>query len=412
MKIVAADIGFGYTKVTDGDRCQILKSLIGEANPSPFAENLSRMDPGYPRGISTVDGDFFVGELAEEHSLNRVFSLDPDRFIAQLAQPLALAGLIPFCPSGEKVRLVTGLPVKLYKKYRTELESLLCRRHRVEVLVGEQDRREHIIDIDRVRVIPQPFGSFFFQMLDGEGKRRDETMLEGKYGIIDIGFKTADFAISNRSRYAERGSTSNDFGIGWAYKAIADEIERRTGLGIELYQMSDAVRRKNLKIRGKVVDITPMVESAYSDLAKHIADEANSLWARDWDMEAVFLTGGPATTLAPFLTQYLQNELKVLEGPKDLRLANVAGYYRFGRYVWNDAGISSREAVHGLDTGHGERPAEVQSNAEDSPAVTSPLGRHQGSDDRSLESLQSGHDPARIERLAAAQGSVGVALPQ
>lgn len=380
MRIVAADIGFGYTKITDGERCQILKSLIGEANPAPFEGNLSRMDSGYPRGISIEGEDFFVGELAEEHSLNRVFSLDPDRFIAQIAKPLALCGLVPFCPSGEPVRVVTGLPVKLYKKYRTELESLLSGRHRVEVLTGEHDRREHIIDIERVRVIPQPFGSLFYQMLDNDGERRNETLLDGKYGIIDIGFKTADFAISNHSRYAERGSTSNDFGIGWAYKAMADEIEHMTGLGIELYQMSDAVRRRNLKIRGKVLDISPMVHDAYTNLAKHIADEANSLWARDWDMEAIFLTGGPASALAPFLTETLQNDLKVLEGPDDLRMANAFGYHRFGRYVWNEASSGARETAHGLPAERSAQDNQGHDQRENNRVVSLPREAEQRSE--------------------------------
>src|SRR3546814_9931547 len=40
VKVLGADIGFGYTKATDGRQFQIFKSVVGEAAEIQFSESL------------------------------------------------------------------------------------------------------------------------------------------------------------------------------------------------------------------------------------------------------------------------------------------------------------------------------------------------------------------------------------
>lgn len=334
MKVVAIDIGFGFTKVTDGSRHQVFKSLVGEANTSPFTDSMVPLDSDCPRGISFEDGDYFVGEMAETHSVNQIFSLDPAQHLAQQARPLAFCGLIPMCDSGEPIRVVTGLPVSLYRKYEGELTKALQGRHEVEIIVNEDVRRRHILNIERVRVIPQPFGSLYSQLLDRTGEPVKGDMARRKYGVIDVGFKTSDYVIAHNTRYVERGSRSSENGISAAYKVVADTIADEFDIDVELFRLNEWIKSGTIKLRDKHYDLGPIKEQTFKLLAERIATDVEVLWQRDWDCESVLVTGGGGADLYPYLKDLITNDTALIEGAEDQRLCNVMGYWRYGRHIW------------------------------------------------------------------------------
>lgn len=344
-KIVAVDVGFGFTKVTDGRKSQVFKSVMGEANTSPFADSLTRLPSDFPRGIE-IDGDrYFVGELAEEHSVNQVSTLDFAQHLSAQVPPLAFAGLLPMCPSGEPVRVVTGLPVSNFRKYEGKMRAKLEGTHRIQVIVGEHESYEHILNIERVRVIPQPFGSLYARMLDENGRKRDDSMLTDKYAVIDVGMKTCDYAICYQSRYTERGSKSTDYGISSAYKAIANQIEEKFDVEVELFRLNRFVRRGEIKLRDKTYDLRPVRDEAFRALAQQVATDAEVLWQRDWDCRAVLVTGGGGKELFPFLKDMIKNDVALVCDDDDLRLTNVMGYQRYGEFIWGPNAESHNNKV-------------------------------------------------------------------
>ena len=161
MRILAADIGFGYTKATDGRLFQVFKSIVGEANPIQFAEALLPSQAAQPRHFAIGGEDVFVGELAETQSRGRGFTLDHAQFMTKYAKVLGLAALAPYVEHGDPVRLVTGLPVSFFRKYKDALTTLLQQRHTVTVVQANGTREDKTIYIEKVRVVPQPFGSLF-----------------------------------------------------------------------------------------------------------------------------------------------------------------------------------------------------------------------------------------------------------
>ncbi|HEX4895128.1 MAG TPA: ParM/StbA family protein [Solimonas sp.] len=335
MKVLGADIGFGYTKATDGRQFQVFKSIVGEANEVQFGESLLPGQPQFPRHLVLGEKGYFVGELAESHSRGRGFTLDQTQFLTQYAKTLALAGLAPFVESGDPVRLVTGLPVGFFRKHREALAALLTNRHSIAtVKPGTGDREEKVIYIEKVRVVPQPFGSMFNLMLNDLGKPASQRFLTEKIGLIDVGFRTADYTISDKTRYSERGSASTDSGISLAYTAIANHLQEKSGVAIELYRLYDGVAKGAIKIKGKRYDLTGIVQAAFQQLASRIAQEANRLWADDWDLDAIVISGGGGATLAPFLQSQLEGEVLPVPADQDARLNNVQGYWKYGMHLW------------------------------------------------------------------------------
>lgn len=345
MKVLAADIGFGYTKTTDGRQSQIFKSVIGEANEAPFSEALLSGQKQHPRHFKLGEEAFFVGDLAESQSRGRQFTLDPQQFLSKHAKQLALAGLSPFAPDGEPIRLVTGLPISFFRRYRDAITALLKGRHALTAVHPDGRREEKQLYIEQVRVVPQPFGSLFNLMLNDLGKPASQRFLTQKIGIVDVGFRTADFTISDRSKYSERGSVSTDAGISSAYTQVATWLQEKSGVTVELFRLYDAVARGNIKIRGKSYDIAPVVQQAFQALAQRIASDANRLWTDDWDIDAIVITGGGGQVLAPMLASQLDGEVLPVASDNDVRLANVAGYYKYGVHLWGDGSATAPPAT-------------------------------------------------------------------
>ncbi len=344
MRILAADIGFGYTKATDGRQFQAFKSIVGEANPIQFAEALLPWQAAQPRHFGFGTEEVFVGELADTQSRGRGFTLDHAQFVAKYAKMLGLAALAPYAEHGDPVRLVTGLPVSFFRKYKDALTTLLQQRHTVTVVHANGKREEKSIYIEKVRVVPQPFGSLFGQMLDAQGKIANQRFVNEKIGVIDIGFRTTDFTISDKTRYSERGSLSTDSGMSVAYNAIANLLHEKCGTQVELYRLFEAVTRGVIKIKGQKYDLTSLAQQAYGQLATRIATEANRLWADDWDVDAILITGGGGAALASYLQQQIEGEVLPMPTDQDARLNNVTGYWKYGVHIWGPGSSAAAAA--------------------------------------------------------------------
>lgn len=334
MRILAADIGFGYTKATDGRQFQVFKSLVGEANPAQFGEALLPVAATPPRHFVIGGEDLYVGELAESQSRGRGFTLDPAQFMAKYARTLGLAALAPYVEHGDPVRLVTGLPISFFRKYKDALTTTLQNRHVISIVQPNGDREERTVYIEKVRVIPQPFGSLFNLMLNEQGKAVAQRFVSEKIGVIDIGFRTTDFTIADKTKYSERGSLSTDSGISVAYTAIANLLHEKSGTQVELYRLYEAVSRGTIKIRGQRFELAALVKEAFSQLAARIAAEANRLWHDDWDIDCIVLTGGGGAALAPYLQPLIQGEVLAMPPEQDARFNNVTGYWKYGMNLW------------------------------------------------------------------------------
>jgi plasmid segregation protein ParM len=334
MRVLAVDIGFGYTKATDGQQSQVFKSIVGEANTAQFGETLTPAQTTAPRQFSLAGEEIFVGELAENQSRGRSFTLDPAQFIAKYARTLGLAALAPYAEHGDPVRLVTGLPISFYRKFKDPLTTLLQQRHVLTIVSPSGERVDKALYIEKVRVIPQPFGSLFNLMLNAQGRTLQQRFATEKIGVIDIGFRTADFTISDKTRYSERGSLSTDSGMSVAYSAIANLLQEKSGTQVELYRLYEAVTRGSIKIKGQKYELAAVVQQAFTQLAVRIAAEVNRLWADDWDIDTIVLTGGGGLTLAPYLAPLIQGEVLPVPADQDARLSNVMGYWKYGMHIW------------------------------------------------------------------------------
>ena len=336
MEILGIDIGFGFTKAADGQQALVFKSVLGEATDIQFRDEMIAVADTDDKHLQVeVDGKaYFVGELAERQSNVRYFTLDQAQFIGKFAKVFALAAAAQLVKGFVPVNLVTGLPIGYYRQYKDELAKLLIGEHSVALIDSNGKREEKSISVNKVRVVPQPFGSLFNIMLNDLGEMADKRLVRDKIGIIDVGFRTSDYTISDKMRYSERGSRTTDSGIARAFNVIASKLRENSGVNIELYRLYDAIDSGSIKIRGKVYDIKSLTEQVFTQLATSIANEVDRLWVDDWDIDAMVITGGGGAVLSKYLKPLLNGVILETDPEQDMRLFNVYGYRKFGQHIW------------------------------------------------------------------------------
>jgi plasmid segregation protein ParM len=335
LEILGIDIGFGFTKAYNGRESLVFKSVLGEGTDIQYQESLLSDATGDDHLQIEVDGKtFFVGDLAERQSNVRFFTLDQGQFISSYAKTLAMNAAARLVGNHIPVNLVTGLPIGHYRQQKDEIIRLLQGEHRVILTDAAGKRQEKIVNINKVRAIPQPFGSMFNLMLNDLGEVGDKRLVKEKIGIIDVGFRTCDYTVSDKMRYSERGSRTTDSGIARAFTVIATKLRERSGINVELYRLFEAVERGSIKIRGKDYDLKGMTEQVFGQLAAAIGNEVDRLWADDWDMDTMVITGGGGAVLAKYLQPLLKGNVLPIDPVKDARLYNVQGYWKFGKHIW------------------------------------------------------------------------------
>jgi len=186
MQIIGLDVGFGFTKASNGRDTPVFKSVIGDAGEAMFNEQLMPGRSNSGRHIALGGEMFYIGELAEQQSRARNFTLDHAQFLSKYARTLALSAIAPMCDPAQPVRLVSGLPISQFRRYKDTLAQLLQQKHVVTLFRPNGERDERTIDVEKVRVIPQPFGSLFNLMLDANGKPAGHRFITEKVGLIDV----------------------------------------------------------------------------------------------------------------------------------------------------------------------------------------------------------------------------------
>ena len=348
MEVIGIDIGFGFTKATNGKETIIFKSLFGDASEIQFWADFGDSSPTDHIHVSIDGKSYFVGDLAEQQSSVLNFTLDQERLISDYVRILALtvSGLFynNNTPINVPINVVSGLPIDYFKQNHERFNEILTGHHTVSYHShnGEKSTRE--IYINKVRMLPQPLGSILNNLMDANGNIVDEELASQKVGVVDIGFRTTDFTVLDHLRYIDRGSRTIDTGISKGFSVISNKLREKCGVGVELYRLYKAAEEGTIKMRGHGFSFEKTRDQVYSQLATTIANELDRLWADDWDIDAIILTGGGCRELAQYLQPLITGNVIPADSNTDPRLNNVHGYAKYGRYIWGEAAVENPAA--------------------------------------------------------------------
>ena len=160
-----------------------------------------------------------------------------------------------------------------------------------------------MVKVEKIKVIPQPFGSFFDLILNDEGKLKDPDKIRERVGIIDIGFQTTDLALAT-PQFIESSSGSLDVGVRSVADQLSRDVSRKYSITLDTTEAEEALRHKSVRIFGESVDLADMIEERTREVAELILSYAHSLWGRGERLNRLILAGGGANIL-PLLFQHL-----------------------------------------------------------------------------------------------------------
>ncbi len=336
MDVVGVDIGFGFTKATNGRESVLFKSVLGEATDIRFRLPIIKTEAGPCMHVEMDGRAYFVGDFAEQHSDTREFTLDQERLLTEFSKVLTMTAIGNLFDSYANVNVITGLPVGFYKDYNQRLMKMLKGIHEITFHNGDGTSESKRVNINNLKILPQPLGSILNLLMNEYGKFTNRELAKQKIGIIDIGFRTTDCCIFQGLQYIQRGSSTSDTGISESFSLIAKKLREESNVDIELYRLYKAIETGLIKIRGKEYSIAKLRDKVFEHSASIIATDIARLWADDWDIDLVVISGGGAMELAKYLQPLISGNVMPVETSIDARLNNVQGYLKYARYLWGN----------------------------------------------------------------------------
>lgn len=329
-KHIGIDLGYGYVKVSDGNKEFVFPSTVGVGADLRFNSLLLNFKKPTDNLAITVDNKkYFVGDLAVRQSPIVSRSMGRNRVEDINAKVLLLAGLALFAESGDqKFNVVTGLPVDYYQLYKDDWALLMQGTHAIKFSTGAQERPV-LITIDKIQMIPQPFGTLYDRRLDYEGNLLENELANLKIGIVDIGYKTSDLALATDLEFVGKQSISSEIAMSTAYNMIAQRIQEKYKVEKENYELDKVIEAGIIRVAGVPHDITEFKKEAFSILADKIATEVNSIWDKR-EIDVILLTGGGGKAVSEYFLPKFPQAVLVNEP----QFANVRGYLKLANALF------------------------------------------------------------------------------
>jgi plasmid segregation protein ParM len=321
MRLYGVDIGYGFTKVaTAGRPPLVMPSIVGSNEELSYRSDIGDRIKIIP--LSLNDHSYLVGEAARRFSRHRYRIFDSTWAESPYYLLLFVSAVTRIDKSAcEPAAVVTGLPVSHYTQERVrQVQDLLGHAHDVRISSGEA-----LIKVEKIKVIPQPFGSFFDLILNDEGKLKDPDKIRDRVGIIDIGFQTTDLALAT-PQFIESSSGSLDVGVRSIADQLSRDLSRKYSITLDTTEAEEALRHKSVRIFGESVDLGDMIAERIREVAELILSYSHSLWGRGEKLNRLILAGGGANILRSYFSTYPN-----LHVPEEPSLSNVRGYLKLAR---------------------------------------------------------------------------------
>lgn len=331
---VGVDLGYGFVKATNGKNEFVFPSVVGPAREligsefSMFASGLDNLS------ITVDDQTFFVGELAIRQSEAAARTLDVHRLNDPSSRILMLTALSLLTQwEEESFSVVTGVPSAFYAHATESWLRMFEGTYRLQFSDGNEVKEKRV-RVERMRVVPQPLGTIYDVTLDQAGNVADVDLSQRMIGVVDVGFKTTDFAVTRGMEYIDRLSGSITTGLSTAYGVIADKVLGEYRIHRANHEMDEIVQRGQLRVAGQIQDIGHIRRDAFELVAERVLTQLESIWNYR-DLDVILVTGGGGAALADLLVNRFGNARLV----DDAQMANVRGYAKLAANLFKSSAM-------------------------------------------------------------------------
>lgn len=322
------DDGYGDNKLYNGKSSYLIPSHATHWRPK-MKSDMKEVNKDALSYIGVdVDGvKYLVGQGALEQDASIHWSGGENKHVDKIFPILlktCLAVLAEGITKPVVEPLVMGLPVKADEKEdRHELlQKLVVGNHVLTLSLMDGAIHQKEVYIKELVTKKQPFLSFCDVILDKKGQIKEETVAGQFNVIVDIGSRTLNiYTVDALDPITDLSDTTTQ-GIYTAYEMVADFIEEEFKFRVPTGKMPNFVKKKTIK----GMDLTPVIDRAYSVLANEIVRTVQTMFVDSWAyVDRVIITGGGSELLKP----YLENAFPV--SPQFLdRFATARGGWKYG----------------------------------------------------------------------------------
>ncbi|MCC5612501.1 PRTRC system protein D [Nostoc sp. CHAB 5834] len=319
----SVDLGWGYTKLS---RCN---KKTGELEYLSFP-SLAPRHTGVDLSMSilgkrdtvvvNVDGTKYeVGPDSGDLDTNDASRNLNDAYMHTEQYKAVFLGALHYIGEPEIDLLVVGLPLNnMHNAHK--LKQLMEGVHKVHDTLT--------VTVKEALVLPQPLGGLVHCFSKKESIPELEFIEEEMNLVIDPGFLTFDFLLSNGEKVVENRSSAYSGGVSKVLRSIAESISAKFNIKYENLSAIDAgLRRRYIKINGvkepleeHIRNTKPVLESAVNYMRNILGDGS--------DVDNIILLGGGGAVYRKTIEQYYPNH-KVI-AVEDGQLAIVRGYQAAG----------------------------------------------------------------------------------
>lgn len=323
-KIVRAlDLGWGYTKYSSkppgADALEF--SSFPSLAPRCTGVDLSMSILGKrDTKIVTVDGTRYeVGPDSSDLDSNDASRNLNDQYILTEQYKAVFFGALAYMAEPVIDLLVVGLPLSNMQN-AAKLKALMEGVHEVTGTLK--------VTVKEALVLPQPLGGLYYCMSLKEVNPAFEFLTEEMNLVIDPGFLTFDFLLSNGEKVIENRSSAHTGGVSKVLRSISESISSKFNIKYENYGAIDkGLRRRKLKINGETEELLEHIKNTRSVLEASV-NYMRNLVGDGSDIDNIILLGGGSSIYQKTIESYYpKHKLITLE---DAQLANVRGYQLAG----------------------------------------------------------------------------------
>ena len=324
--LVGLDVGYGYTKGATHGAQTIFPSSAGSATLPRFGVG-NRSDNLYVK----VDGkNYAIGDTAVRFSRFDARQESRNWILSNEWLALVYGALVKLDARGPTV-IVVGLPLSYFNDKETVRERLLGK-HEIEFYGNESGTS--YVEIQRVFVVPQPFGALFKQVFLPTGRIREKyiDLLTGRVGIIDFGSNHTNLLEINGGDAVESGSTAINMG-GWDLcRAVRDHLfDNAPGAEFKDHELARAIEVGTFASFGEMIPLEPIVAPIRDDLINEICATATQLWGDGSNLSAILISGGLAPVAGEAVKSFFSRHKRVIV-IDDAQMANARGFLAYGRF--------------------------------------------------------------------------------
>lgn len=343
MEIFSLDLGNLQTKIKSSKTEKVLPSKfldyedLGDQSTSLFNSKLkvnkystnfdSMFDYAWGEDLYQAHskGDFIDTIHFEDRYNTNDFKLLSTFAIGELAKDFeeAKKGIL-------EIMIVTGVPTNDFNE--TSVKDIM------DVLKGDHNvtinDESMNVRVKEVKVLPQPIGTIYNEMLDIEGYLQQENYLEEQITIVDVGGGTILIDTLVNMNLSETGRAQKESGAYKVYEMIAnscikDNIHGITSSNVEkILRKSDSDKFYFKPNKNESHDISKYVKKAKIKYTRELINTINTTLKGTSKIDSFLFTGGGANLINQ---DEILNAYKHAIFVENSEIANVNGFFKYGK---------------------------------------------------------------------------------